>query len=312
MSRPSPSESATLFKIGTIKKGNDGNLWIISEASNGVKRWKSHKTSNNQVKIKNNSIIEFKLPSIKKFIKEGDFEVESDVCVGEFSYHPKDGFSKFGKGTYFIYRADDNLILSKNKIDKKDVLNTKWVYTDVEFGVDSGSFGFWDIKYIKGIADYDKKRRSYNKNGIPHFTSIWDKRNGNDTFFISINDLDDGDEYVEYGFDGDHVIGILRATGTGDGTFGCYVNDTNTMLFLLGGNTSMELYDGNDMPPHLEVVQKYKKRNSTKRSRKISKKIMRNKARRSRSRRSRSRKNSRKSRVSSKRQSKRKSRKYSR
>jgi hypothetical protein len=37
--RPSPAESATLFEIGTIKKGNDGNMWIITETKSGVKRW---------------------------------------------------------------------------------------------------------------------------------------------------------------------------------------------------------------------------------------------------------------------------------
>lgn len=37
--RPSPSVSATIFKIGTIKKGNDGNMWVIKENANGVKRW---------------------------------------------------------------------------------------------------------------------------------------------------------------------------------------------------------------------------------------------------------------------------------
>lgn len=38
--RPSPSESAKLFKVGFIKKGNDGNKWIIMENKNGVKKWK--------------------------------------------------------------------------------------------------------------------------------------------------------------------------------------------------------------------------------------------------------------------------------
>jgi hypothetical protein len=38
--RPSPSESATKFKVGTKKKGNDGNMWVIIEDKNGVKRWK--------------------------------------------------------------------------------------------------------------------------------------------------------------------------------------------------------------------------------------------------------------------------------
>ena len=36
--RPSPSESATQFKEGTKKKGNDGNMYIISVNKNGVKK----------------------------------------------------------------------------------------------------------------------------------------------------------------------------------------------------------------------------------------------------------------------------------
>jgi len=37
--RPSPSESATKFQVGTKKKGNDGNMWVIKENKNGTKRW---------------------------------------------------------------------------------------------------------------------------------------------------------------------------------------------------------------------------------------------------------------------------------
>ena len=40
MTRISPSNSATLFKIGTKKKGNDAKMWIVSKTSTGVKRWK--------------------------------------------------------------------------------------------------------------------------------------------------------------------------------------------------------------------------------------------------------------------------------
>lgn len=37
--RKSPNISATNFPIGTIKKGNDGNKWIVNETSNGILRW---------------------------------------------------------------------------------------------------------------------------------------------------------------------------------------------------------------------------------------------------------------------------------
>lgn len=41
--RLSPSESAILYKLGTKKKCNDSNIWIIVENKNNVKRWKLYK-----------------------------------------------------------------------------------------------------------------------------------------------------------------------------------------------------------------------------------------------------------------------------
>jgi len=58
--RPSPSESATLFKIGTKKKGNDGNMYIITKTKSGVKRWTKYKGSVNT----NNTFV---LSAIKNF-----------------------------------------------------------------------------------------------------------------------------------------------------------------------------------------------------------------------------------------------------
>ena len=37
--RKSPTESATIFKIGTKKKGNNGNIYIVKQTKNNVKRW---------------------------------------------------------------------------------------------------------------------------------------------------------------------------------------------------------------------------------------------------------------------------------
>lgn len=49
--RKGPTESATIFSIGTIKKGNDGNNWKIIETASGVHRWsKMNRT------VKNNTI----------------------------------------------------------------------------------------------------------------------------------------------------------------------------------------------------------------------------------------------------------------
>jgi hypothetical protein len=39
VARPSPSSSAAETRIGTVRKGNDGNYWIVRKSSTGVKRW---------------------------------------------------------------------------------------------------------------------------------------------------------------------------------------------------------------------------------------------------------------------------------
>ena len=47
--RKSPTQSATLYKIGTKKKGNDGNIWIIVENKNNIKKWQLYKKSINKI-----------------------------------------------------------------------------------------------------------------------------------------------------------------------------------------------------------------------------------------------------------------------
>jgi hypothetical protein len=56
--RKSPEQSATLYKVGTKKTGNDGNTWIIDETNTGVKRWKLFRKKinpNNKSKSKSKS-----------------------------------------------------------------------------------------------------------------------------------------------------------------------------------------------------------------------------------------------------------------
>jgi len=50
--RQSPTESATLNQIGTKRKGNDGNIWVVVENSNGVKRWKKIESLKSKVSRK--------------------------------------------------------------------------------------------------------------------------------------------------------------------------------------------------------------------------------------------------------------------
>jgi len=43
--RKGPNASATKFKKGTRKRGNDGNMWIIATTSSGTHRWQKITTS---------------------------------------------------------------------------------------------------------------------------------------------------------------------------------------------------------------------------------------------------------------------------
>jgi hypothetical protein len=47
--RPSPSQSATLFQVGFVKQGNDGNMYQVKQNKNKVKRWVKMKHSQKPV-----------------------------------------------------------------------------------------------------------------------------------------------------------------------------------------------------------------------------------------------------------------------
>jgi len=53
--RKGPPESATAFSVGTIKKGNDGNMWKIIITATGIHRWSIIK-GNNSVTKKNKTV----------------------------------------------------------------------------------------------------------------------------------------------------------------------------------------------------------------------------------------------------------------
>ena len=50
--RKAPSQSATLFKKGTTKKGNDGNRWTIVTNARGVQRWQKVQAQGQGAKAK--------------------------------------------------------------------------------------------------------------------------------------------------------------------------------------------------------------------------------------------------------------------
>jgi len=75
--RPSPSESATKFKVGTKKKGGDGNMWIVVMNKNKVKRWAKLKKGVKKVKK------HVKKEKVSKIDRVDEDEISESVEVEE-------------------------------------------------------------------------------------------------------------------------------------------------------------------------------------------------------------------------------------
>lgn len=280
MSRPSPTQSATLFAVNTVKKGNDGNKWSVVETTNGTKRWKRFTET---VVVSKGVITRFSLPKVHTLKRLGKLPIKSKVVVGETSYAPAKGFSKFGKGDYNVYQIDGNLVLSKKLLTKTSVPKINWTNTNVSVAVDGGTFGFWDmnvIKALKSVSDevnnklYGKVKRKRRRKSYAPTTSIPEIfiPENKEALVVQIKHLND-ELFHEYGLDGSIPIGALGYTGTGDGMFGCYT-DGKDSLMLMGGYTEMELLGmvQEELPGNLEYFKTHVVKKSKKKTKKKSKK----------------------------------------
>jgi hypothetical protein len=70
--RKAPSKSATLFESGTVKKGNDGNKWIIVTNKRGIHRWQKMTSSKGNTTKKNKSDRKSKKKSKRVLEMEAD------------------------------------------------------------------------------------------------------------------------------------------------------------------------------------------------------------------------------------------------
>ena len=139
--RPFPSKLATLYDIGTKKKGNDGNMWVIVKNKNGVKRWKkilNNKIKNVKKKNMTKKLFNKKLsPNIVKQRKKFIPEIEPKIIDFDkelFSkFFPKDKNVNFEDlklsniGAYSITDPDTAQMISdiiKKYSDKKNIIIT--------------------------------------------------------------------------------------------------------------------------------------------------------------------------------------------
>jgi hypothetical protein len=96
--RQGPSSSATLFAVGTIRTGNDGNKWRIESNKNGVNRW---------VRIGNKSVTQ-----------RNKVKVKLDQTSFSSNTHPKDyvSFNVLTKQSKAC-AEDCNLFINENLLD---------------------------------------------------------------------------------------------------------------------------------------------------------------------------------------------------
>lgn len=154
--RPSPTNSATLYKTGTIKTGNDGNKWIITENKNGVKRWKLYKKP---TKIQSEKTIKkTSKKTTKKTSKKASKKIQKDESKEE---------TWVDLGTFYGVK-----ILSQKQLDKiaesdddsRDVyiiLKTKILPEINKLGIETFfvplPFSKYDIRWSDFPPDYIKK-----------------------------------------------------------------------------------------------------------------------------------------------------------
>lgn len=227
--RPSPHESATLFNIGTIKKGFDGNNWIVSTTSSGTHRW---------TRINYN---EYRFSKINKFKKIGEINFIGNICVGGNFYTKLN----LNKGLYNAYIINDNLMIapSSYNVNRESIKNIIWK-KKININVDSGFFGFYDLNIIKFLMG----------NRSTELPLIDIPKN---SYFATTKYLVDYDRELPSNLL-NYKFGVMKNTETGDEVFGCYISDN--MALLLGGHTMMTLYRENELPENLKYYKKHVKK----------------------------------------------------
>lgn len=174
--RSGPEDSATSFSTFTMKKGNDGDVWMVKETEGGIKRW---------IKVgiceDHGYIVTFKMKNLLDLydqLKEykGNYftyidaiPIDDMLTYWDIVFHREDDFDR---SQYHIYRYEDCLVASENKIIRDKLENMTMVCGGATVRVDSGVFAFMDsapylrlfdflleyLKFVKTISRKDSKR----------------------------------------------------------------------------------------------------------------------------------------------------------
>ena len=147
--RPSPTQSATLYTTGTKKTGNDGNTWIITQNVNGTKRWKLYKKISKKVSKKESKKVSKKIS--KKVSKK---EIKS---LNNFGFTPV-----YEKKLDKIMESYNNVVYDKIKKNIIPELNKLGIETYiVPLPLSENGYYFTDYasEYIKEVYNKDMIER---------------------------------------------------------------------------------------------------------------------------------------------------------
>ena len=114
--RKAPSQSATKFKKGTKKRGNDGNMWIIDTTSSGIQRWKKInvlKKKNSTKKMKKTKTNTNDLKQLKKKYSVSVNGSKKEMANGLWTVR---GESMSSEDIQYILPMLDNI--NKNEAEK--------------------------------------------------------------------------------------------------------------------------------------------------------------------------------------------------
>ena len=175
--RKGPSESATIFPIGTIKKGNDGNKWKIIETGTGVHRWSKMTVTKLQPPASHKRTVK------NKNITNGD--IETDISLTRLKQiGKKNNVSTSGKSKGAIAEllfnirgnalsTDDlqeihNLLPSKQKKEARQMIATQ-IETPI-----TNYKGMWKSA-PKPLHDMSRREMI---NSLRKFRDAWEKNMG--------------------------------------------------------------------------------------------------------------------------------------
>jgi hypothetical protein len=249
--RQSPTESATHFAIGTKKKGNDGNMWIIKIGTNNVKRW----TRYDAKKSTNNSNKKCTIHSIdpKKNIKEFNLNAcgiapltqiknvekiklsSNNVSIGESMYATLPA----KKGLNMIYKINDALIIAPVDVNIEKIFEGNFVLTNNTVGVDAGLYGFYDTQELERAIQVlsSVKVKTY-KRSLPFpAQSLSLKMETKKKFSVTKHDFDKMPINEP-----NLIVGYLFSNGSGDGYFPIYKHKIPNVYMIMSLSLLDKIY----------------------------------------------------------------------